>query len=127
MKWAFAITILLCVNFLLNHTADFHENLSGYFTNGEHPQRFLDANLTRKPEWQMFFLQNETVFFQVRTEVFARIEHRVLSIMEDFKRCRFCISSRARSGRSIVNLMLFRRVILTACVRIHGGFLYLII
>jgi len=49
MKWAFAITILLSVNFLLNHVAEFHGNLFGYFTNGEHPQRFLNANLTRKP------------------------------------------------------------------------------
>ena len=57
MKWVFAITILLCVNFLLNRAADFHENLSGYFTNGEHPQRFLDANLTRKPSGKYFSLK----------------------------------------------------------------------
>ena len=40
--------------YIYNHAADFHENLSGYFTNGEHPQRFLDANLTRNPSGKYF-------------------------------------------------------------------------
>jgi len=78
-----------------------------------------------KTKWQIFFLQNETVFCQVRAEADEGIEHLGLSIVEAFKRCRFGISSRAISGRSTVNLLLFRGGILAACVRTHGGFLYL--
>jgi len=89
------------------------------------PPTLFRRNPHLKTKWQMFFLQNETVLCRVRAEADERIEHRGLSIVEAFKRCRFGISSRTISGRPTVNLLLFRGGILTACVRTYGGFLYL--